>query len=91
MNLDEWRQAKLRMAMGVGVGFLVVCWMLALILAIASAQDGATGTLIGAGVVSWLAIYLLSWLLVPIWRAGLVERYRGLPKPGVLVKPMRPG
>jgi hypothetical protein len=85
MNPDEARRANLRRGMVVGTILLVCSWILALIFAIVGSSDGAIAGVI-AGVILWLAIYLGFWLSFPIKRAGLVERYRGLPEPGILVK-----
>jgi hypothetical protein len=85
MTLDEVRRAQLRRGMVIGLAFLVACWILALIFAIVGRSDGAIGNFVG-GVVVWFGTYLGFWLSVPIRRAGLAERYPGLPDPGVLVK-----
>ena len=84
MNPDEARRAQLRRGMIIGGALLVLGWVLALIFAIAGSSDGAIGML-AAGIIVWLATCLGFWLSLPR-RAGLVERYRGLPEPGVLVK-----
>ena len=85
MNLDEARPAQLRTGMIIGVALLVGCWILAFIFAIVGSSAGAIANFAG-GVIVWLMTYLGFWFSVFIRRAGFVERYRGLPEPGVLVK-----
>jgi hypothetical protein len=85
MNLDEACRAYLRRGMLIGVGFLAGCWALAVFFAIVGSSDGRIGLFLG-GVIVWLAIYVGFWLSLPMRRAILRERYRGLPEPGVLVK-----
>jgi hypothetical protein len=85
MNREEACQAQRRMGLAIGAALLAGCWILALIYAIAGSVDGMIGLFAG-GVLIGPATYLGFRLSVLIRRAGLAERYRGLPEPGVLVK-----
>ena len=58
---------------------------MALIYAMDGRMDGMIGLFAG-GVFIGPATYLGFWLSVSTGRAGLAERYRGLPEPGVFVK-----
>jgi hypothetical protein len=85
MNLVEARQAQGRKGLAIGAVLLAGCWIMALFFAIVGQRDGMIG-LFAAGVLIVPAIYLGCWLPFFMGRAGVAERYRGLPEPGVLVK-----
>jgi hypothetical protein len=85
MNLDEACQAQRRVGIVVGATLLAGCWIMAVFFAIVGSMDGMIGLFAG-GVFILPATYLGVRLSVLIGRAGLAERYRGLPEPGVLVK-----
>ena len=85
MNLDEACQAQRRAGIVVGATLLAGCWIMAVFFAIVGSMDGMIGLFAG-GVFILPATYLGVRLSVLIGRAGLAERYRGLPEPGVLVK-----
>ena len=85
MNPDDARRARLLTGMTAGTALLVLSWILAAIFALVGGSDGAIG-MFAAGIILWLALTVGFWLSFPIRRASLVERYRGLPEPGLLVK-----
>ena len=85
MNLDEACRAQRHVGVLIGVTLLAGCWIMALFFAIAGSADGAFAMFVG-GVFVGPVTYLGVALSVLIRRAGLAERYRGHPEPGVLVK-----
>jgi hypothetical protein len=85
MNLDEACRAQRHVGLVIGTTLLAGCWIMALFFAIVGSADGMIGLFAG-GVFILPATYLGVSLSVLIGRAGLAERYRGHPEPGVLVK-----
>ena len=85
MNPGEARRARLLTGMTAGTALLVLSWIMASIFALVGSADGAIGMFF-AGIFLWVALTVGFWLSFPIRRASLVERYRGLPEPGILVK-----